>query len=144
MARFGLFTASGLLLVAAVRLHAWDHVARAVALLGLAAVCAREGVTKVRGCAHSDESDRLDAPCRPGRDRACLGDARRPVAQPVCNVEQAVESSGSVRPRERLGVVVSQHVPPVTVVRGPHHSQDRELLITRWHALVDVWEMRGH
>lgn len=49
VARYGLFAASGLFLLAAVRLYAYDLAAGAVALLALAAVAALEGATNKRG-----------------------------------------------------------------------------------------------
>jgi hypothetical protein len=47
--RYGLFTASSFLLVAAVRLFAYDLAAGAVALLALASITALEGATNKRG-----------------------------------------------------------------------------------------------
>jgi hypothetical protein len=52
-ARYGLFAASGLLLVAAVRLVAYDLAAGAVALFALASVAALEGATNKRGGARA-------------------------------------------------------------------------------------------
>lgn len=53
VARYVLFTASGLFVFAAVRLYAYDVAAGAIALLALASGTALEGATNKRGAARA-------------------------------------------------------------------------------------------